>query len=129
MSHSDDVAALQRWTIAYAGRQRHLAEARRCEQDMKHEDEAALRALRVFGGHRSIGLLSGERFLVEDYRGSGLLTAAVQILDQRVCECENDNPDRQLFNWREDPDWWSCYQCDGRVRPLTNGEKTERGRN
>ena len=44
--------------------------------------------------------------------------------DERVCECEN--PNRNMFIWRGDPDWWSCLQCDGRVRPLTESEKSNR---
>lgn len=42
----------------------------------------------------------------------------------QVCECEN--PERGLFVWRGDPEWWSCVQCDGRVRPLTEAEKHAR---
>lgn len=41
----------------------------------------------------------------------------------QVCECEN--PERGLFIWRSDPFWWSCRQCDGRVRRLTEREKEE----
>lgn len=40
-----------------------------------------------------------------------------------VCECEN--PHRDLFQWRGDPDWWSCVQCDGRVRLMTDEERAE----
>jgi hypothetical protein len=39
----------------------------------------------------------------------------------QACECEN--PERGLFIWRGDKEWWSCVQCDGRVRPLTEAEK------
>lgn len=37
------------------------------------------------------------------------------------CECENR--ERDLYVWRGDPDWWSCTQCDDRVRLLTEGER------
>jgi hypothetical protein len=46
--------------------------------------------------------------------------------DMGRCECEN--ADRGLYRYRRDPDWWSCEQCDGRVRPLTDAEKAARAR-
>lgn len=44
------------------------------------------------------------------------------MADECMCEC--GNPDRGLFVWRGDPEWASCVQCDGRVRPLTENERT-----
>ena len=38
------------------------------------------------------------------------------------CECDDLY---DLYRWRDDPDWWSCVACDGRVRPLTEPELEE----
>lgn len=39
---------------------------------------------------------------------------------ESYCQCTNEG--RGLFTWREDPEWWSCVQCDGRVRGKTKEE-------
>jgi hypothetical protein len=43
-----------------------------------------------------------------------------ETANNRPCECTN--PTRSLSIWRDDPEWWTCVQCDGRVRPLTTSE-------
>lgn len=39
--------------------------------------------------------------------------------ETEICRCAGET---LLFTWRGDPMWWSCFDCDGRVRPKTEAE-------
>ncbi len=42
--------------------------------------------------------------------------------DPRMCKCS----EQQMYVWRDDPEWWRCADCDGRVRLLDEAERRAR---